>query len=250
MSSGNTSMVSAAADDDLPSIPTTGVAWHPSFRLIPSRFPTVGLFDRVADARDLDAIYAIEALTNDRIRDEAGTLALVPPDERIAGPGSTPIMAAFTHLNPEGSRFSDGTFGVYYCSRSLDTALAEVRFHQEQFLRATRQEPIRLELRLYRANLDASLGDVRRMPRYHSPDDYSEGRRLGAKLRAAGSDGVLYRSVRHEGGLCAAVFRPKVLSHCRQSTHYAFRYDGTRIDAIEAISRVWTAEPLQPPLVK
>src|SRR3954469_18752967 len=107
------------------------VRWTPCFRIIPSRFPPISLFDRVARPEDLDAVYAIEALTNDRVRQEVGDLALVPPDERISGPGSTPIMAAFTHLNPEGSRFSDGTFGVWYCAHELETALAEVRYHQE-----------------------------------------------------------------------------------------------------------------------
>ena len=143
---------------------TLHTLWRPAHRLIPSRFPPVGLFDRVADAADLEAVFAIEALTNDRLREEAGSLALVPLEDRIAGPGTTPIMAAFTHLNPEGSRFSDGSFGVYYCAETLETALAEVRHHREAFLRRTQEGPIRLQLRLYLADLDARLVDVRRRP--------------------------------------------------------------------------------------
>jgi hypothetical protein len=217
--------------------------WRPSHRLIPSRFPPVGLFDRVADPKDLEAVYALESLTNDRVRDEAGDLRLVPAEDRIAGPGTTPIMAAFTHLNPEGSRFSDGSFGVYYCAKTLDTALAEVRYHQERFLRRTCEGPIRLEMRLYLSDLDARLVDVRKHAQFHDADDYRPGQQLGRSLREAGRDGVLYRSVRHEGGLCAAVFRPKVLGACRQSTHYAFHFDGTRIVAIDELSRAWTARP-------
>ena len=215
--------------------------WRPSHRLIPSRFPPVGLFDRVADIKDLEAVYALESLTNDRVREEAGDLRLVPAKDRIAGPGTTPIMAAFTHLNLEGSRFSDGSFGVYYCAQTLDTALAEVRHHQERFLRRTREGPIQLELRLYLSDLDAKLTDVRKLPEFHRPDDYAPGQQLGRALREAGADGVLYRSVRHEGGLCAAVLRPRVLAACRQSGHYAFHFDGTRITAIDELSRAWTA---------
>ncbi len=216
--------------------------WRPTHRLVPSRFPPVGLFDRVANPADLDAVFAVEAMTNDRLRDEAGNLALVPKEERIAGPGTTPIMAAFTHLNPEGSRFSDGTFGVYYCAQELETALAEVRHHREVFLRRTSERPIRLQLRLYLADLDARLVDVRRRAEMHDPDDYRESRQLGREARAGGKDGVVYRSVRHAGGLCAAVFRPAVLHRCRQSRHYAFHYDGRRIVAIDELSTVWTAE--------
>lgn len=218
---------------------TLHTVWRPSHRLIPSRFPPVSLFDRVADPHDLDAVYALESLTNDRVRDETGDLRLVPEKDRVVGPGTTPIMAAFTHLNPEGSRFSDGTYGIYYCARTLDTALAEVRHHQERFLRRTGEGPIRLELRLYLSDLDAKLVDVRKLPEYQRPDDYAPGQRLARGLRDAGKDGVLYRSVRHEGGLCAAVFRPRALGACRQSAHYAFHFDGNSIVAIDELSNVW-----------
>src|SRR5205823_14207484 len=83
--------------------------WRPSHRTVPSRFPPVGLFVRVAAPEDLEAVFALEAMTNDRLREEAGELPLVAKEDRISGPGTTPIMAAFTHLNPEGSRFSDGS---------------------------------------------------------------------------------------------------------------------------------------------
>ena len=92
---------------DLP--PVRRIRWSQAFRIVPSRFPPVGVYDRIADPMDLDAVFAIEALTNPRLREEAGALKLVPKERRISGPGSTPVMAAFTHLNPEGSRFSDGS---------------------------------------------------------------------------------------------------------------------------------------------
>jgi hypothetical protein len=237
--SANISMPSAAAGPEAPPR-TRRTAWKPAHRLIPSRFPPVGLFDRVADPKDLEALYALEALTNDRVRDETGNLQLVAAEERIAGPGTTPIMAAFTHLNPLGSRFSDGSYGVYYCAQTLDTALAEVRHHQQRFLRATNEGPLRLEMRLYLTDLDAKLADVRKIAAAHHPDDYAPSRRIGRDMRAAGRDGILYRSVRHEGGLCAAVFRPKVLGACRQAGHYAFHFDGSAIVAIDALSSVWT----------
>ena len=46
-------------------------------------------------------------------------------------------MAAFTHLNPDGSRFSDGRYGVFYAARSLDTAVAETMHHRANFMAAT-----------------------------------------------------------------------------------------------------------------
>jgi hypothetical protein len=55
-------------------------------RLIPSRYPTVGLYDAIADPADLDVVFAIEALANPRIREEIGELSLVPKEERLTGP--------------------------------------------------------------------------------------------------------------------------------------------------------------------
>ena len=54
------------------------IDWPEAWRLVPSRFPPQGVFDRIADPADLEALFAIEALTNDRLREELGQLALVP----------------------------------------------------------------------------------------------------------------------------------------------------------------------------
>src|SRR5690606_5446472 len=105
--------------------------------------------DRVADAQDFEALYALEALTNERLRDEVGEIALVAPGERVFGPGSGPIMASFTHLNPNGSRFSDGSWGVFYAAATRQTAIEETRYHHANFMRATRQAPCHLSMRMY-----------------------------------------------------------------------------------------------------
>jgi len=83
---------------------------------------------------------------------------------------------------------------------------------------------------------------VRKHAEYQRPNDYTPGQRLGRDLRVAGKEGVLYRSVPHEGGPCAAVFRPRVLGACRQAAHYAFHFDGTGVVAIDELSTVWTVE--------
>jgi hypothetical protein len=214
-------------------IAVRAVAWKPSYRLIASRYPTVGLYDAIADPADLEVVFAIEALTNPRLRNELGELQLVPPDERISGAGSTPIMAAFTHLNPEGSRFSDGSYGVYYAAQDLDTAVAEVSHHRALFMARTQEPPIDIDLRLIVAPLDARLHDLRGLrrgaPQLYAPADYSAGRALGRQLREARSWGVLYHSVRHRGGLCAGLFRPRALKPAKESLHIALHWDGQRI---------------------
>lgn len=220
-------------------VPVRRVSWRPSYRLIPSRYPTVGLYDAIADPADLDVVFAIEALANPRIRDELGELTLVPKEERLSGPGATPVMAAFTHLNPEGSRFSDGTYGVYYAAHSLETAIAEVSHHRGVFLRRTHEPAIDVDMRLITASVEAELhdlldgeGDAANATRYAAvldPDDYGPSQSLGRRLRAAQSWGIRYPSVRHAGGECVGIFRPRALRHAKAAAHLALHWDGTRI---------------------
>jgi hypothetical protein len=214
-------------------IPVQAVEWKPSYRLIASRYPTVGLYDTIADPADLEVVFAIEALTNPRMRNELGQLRLVPPEERVSGAGSTPIMAAFTHLNPEGSRFSDGSWGVYYAAHDLDTAVAEVSHHRALFLSRTAEAAIDIDLRLITAPLDAPLHDLRKLrgeaAAVYDPVNYSAGQALGRRLRETGSWGVLYHSVRRRGGLCAGLFRPRALQSAKEAAHIALHWDGARI---------------------
>jgi len=217
-------------------IPVNLVAWLPCWRIIPSRFPPIELFERVVDPADLEAIYELESLTNDRLREEVGELQLVPSQDRIAGRGTSYIMAAFTYLNPAGSRFSDGTYGIFYAAYTLDGAIAETRYHREQFLRATSEPPMELDMRVLLADLHQQLHDIRgrqqELPDVYAPDDYSAAQALGKRLRAQNSWGIAYDSVRHPGGECAAVFRPPALSNCRQERHLCYVWDGTRISTI------------------
>ena len=113
------------------------VHWAQACRIVPTRYPSVFLYDRVADADDFDALYALEAISNERARDELGQIERVPRDQRLFGPGSGPIMAAFTHINLAGSRFSPGAYGVFYAARDRATAMAETRYHHARFLAST-----------------------------------------------------------------------------------------------------------------
>ncbi len=210
----------------------TAVVWRPSYRIIASRYPFVGVYDRIADATLLEDAIALEALTNDRILDEVGTLNLVRPEDRVAGPGTTPIMAAFTHTRP--SRFSDGAFGVYYAALRRETAIAEMRHHQTLFLRETAQESIDLDMRLYAADVTANCEDLRTAdaadPRY-SRTSYADSQAFARDVRTGGADGIVYRSVRDDSGTgeCAAVFRPRCISNCATAAYLGFRWDGHRI---------------------
>jgi hypothetical protein len=217
-------------------LPVARIEWKPCWRIIPSRFPPIQLFERVTDPDDLEAIFELESITNPRLRDEVGDIRLVPPDERISGPGTSIIMAAFTHLNPDGSRFSDGSYGVFYAANGLDTAIAETKHHREKFMRATSQAHMELDMRVYVIDLDGDLHELRgrksAYPLVYHNDNYVAGQHLAKTLRTNGSNGIAYDSVRHDGGECVAVFRPRLLSNARQERHLCYVWDGRQIASV------------------
>ena len=225
--------MSAPVRPTTPSIPVNPLAWTRCHRLVASRFPTVGLYDEVESAEDLDAVLAIAALTDPQARQELGQLSLMPPEARVTGPGATMIMTAFTRLNPLGSRFSDGRWGVYYAGESLDTAVAEVGHHRAAFLARTAEPAIDIDLRWIQADVVEELHDLRGrrsdLPEVYDPTFYGASQALATMLRGQGSAGVVYESVRRPAGQCVGVFRPKALSNARAGGHIALHWDGMAI---------------------
>lgn len=216
------------------------VAWLKAYRLIPSRFPPINLFEDIADPHDWQAIMSGESKTNPRLSESIGNLDLVPPNRRIGGQGAGYLMAPFVHASTDRpTRFSDGSFGIYYCGDRIEVALAETIYHHENFLRSTAEASGTVsQFRELVGGLDATLHDIRDDPRFAatmSPHQYDGARALGAALRAAGADGIVYRSVRYPDGLAAALFWPDVPARPIQGAHYAYHWNGDRIDHVTRI---------------
>ncbi|HEY5348126.1 MAG TPA: RES family NAD+ phosphorylase [Candidatus Lustribacter sp.] len=210
--------------------------WVRSYRAVASKYPTVSVYDRIADAANFAALLEIEALTNPRVREEAGAYRKVRPEDVVTGPGTTPIMASFAYSGP--SRFCDGTYGVYYAGCEEATAVAESRYHTEAFLRATHQPSIDVDKRLYTATIEGAFDDVRgrsmRSKLYAAaPDDYGFAQRYAHRLYDRNRvDGIVYNSVRNPGGQCVAAFRPRIVSNARIRKYIQFRWDGRRITGV------------------
>lgn len=208
------------------------VDWR-AFRIVPSRFPPVGVWDRIASPGDFDALAEIEGLTNPRVREELGALATVPRDRWVSGPGTTPIMAAFAHLNPEGSRFSDGTFGVFYAASEIETAIRETVYHRERFLGRTREKPQRVQMRCYVTSIKRRLQDIRGgYPALQDPASYAASQPFASELRSRHADGIVHDSVRRAGGQCVAVFWPDCVGPCTQGKHFDYHWDGSAISQV------------------
>ena len=104
-------------------------------RLIASRWPTIGVFDTVASADDLEAALLLETLTNDRANETLARLGQLDRSEWVTGqPGATIVMAAYCHPAPGGGRFNSETLGAWYCAAEIETAIAETVYHHTRRL--------------------------------------------------------------------------------------------------------------------
>jgi len=211
----------------------TKIIWPETWRIIASRFPPIQLFERVSDNPDAwETLAALEQATNPRFRDEVGEISLVPAGRRVAGTGATWVMAPFTHVNPKGSRFSNGTFGVYYTARDLITAIRETAYHFEKFALDSNDPPRREVMRVLLGKVANTFDDLDSVP--HSkelldPNSYAASQPFGVERRKVGSNGISYPSVRHAGGRCIAAFWPNVVSIPIQERHLQYDWDGKRV---------------------
>ncbi|XWN34470.1 MAG: RES family NAD+ phosphorylase [Devosia sp.] len=210
--------------------------WTGARRIIRSRFPPIDIFEDIADPADWPLLINAEMKTNPRLMESIGNLDLVPPERRVSGPGASLLMAPFTHVSTDRpSRFSGGTYGILYAGKTFDTALMETVYHHGRFMAATGEAPgWTSQFREVVLDIDASLHDVRGdTPGFETlrdKEDYTAPQEVGRALRQAGSDGIAFLSVRHEGGECVGLFWPDIAGNVRQGRHLDYHWDGERVD--------------------
>ncbi len=220
------------------------ITWARTFRIIRSLYPPIDLFEDIADPKDWEALASVEAKTNPRVRGEIGDLGKVPVHRRVSGPGASYAMSPFVHCSPlRPSRFSDGSYGIYYAGNSQDVALAETIYHHARFMASTREDAgWTSQFRLLVGSVDADLTDVNDVPGVLHASDYRLSQKTGAEIRASGSDGLVWNSVRCPGGECLGAFWPDVVSIPLQSSHFSYHWNGDRVDFVK---RLDTGEVLE-----
>jgi RES domain-containing protein len=211
-------------------------------RLIPSRF--VDKEDSVLaplaeNAAHLADIFEIDNATNERLMAEHGRSAGIGVDELVFGvPNFRMINAAFTYARPEGSRFNDAERGAWYCGFDIETALDEIIFHKTvEYAEIDRfDDSVRYQNLL--ADFNSAFHDLRGLKRYAkclAPDSYVASQRLAAQLLEEGSLGVIYPSVRHEGGTNLACFRPALVGNVRRGDAYQLTWSGSIQPAVKTL---------------
>jgi hypothetical protein len=201
-------------------------ALQPSYRLIPSRFPPIGLFDSVTTAADLDAVMDLAGWTNDRL--VADRIGRLPQSEWVYGRSNASIvMAAFLHVAPGGMRFNGPELGAWYAAADLRTAAAEVGHHLRREAVARSVPGMVRTYRCYSARLTGRYLDIcgkqAELADVYASDSYAASQAFGERLRASGEPGILYDSVRYRGGVNAVAYRPSMVLDVVQADHFEIR---------------------------
>ncbi|HEX8058013.1 MAG TPA: RES family NAD+ phosphorylase [Novosphingobium sp.] len=216
-------------------IPVTRIEWRGAVRIIRSTFPPIDLFEDIADPADWALLISAEQKTNPRIMATIGNIDLVPVERRVGGPGASYLMAPFTHVSTDRpSRFTDGSYGVLYAAAAFETALFETIHHHARFMARTAERPgWTSQFREIVLSVSADLHDLRgRDDPALDPASYTASQQVGRSLRAAGSEGLIYPSVRHPGGECVGLFHPDSASDPVQGRHLDYHWDGQRVDIV------------------
>jgi hypothetical protein len=210
------------------------VQWPKTYRIIRSIYPPINLFEDIADPRDWELLVAVEEKTNPRIRFEVGDLGKVPAHRRVAGAGASFVMAPFVHCSTaRPGRFTDGSYGIYYAGEGEDVALAETIHHHQKFMQSTAQSPgWTSDFRVLVGSIDQVLDDVNAVPNARHPNDYTASQIEGRGLRAAGSNGIVWNSVRMTDQRCIGVFWPDLIPIPIQGRHYCYHWNGARVDFV------------------
>lgn len=205
---------------------------RPAYRLVPSRFPPIGLFDSVATAADAAAVMELAGWTNDRLVEER--VKRLPQDQWVFGrPNASVVMAAFLHVAPGGMRFNGSDLGAWYAASEIATSVAEVAHHLRREAVARGVDAMRRTYRSYASTLLGDYTDVRARHARHADlyatDRYDAAQRFGEAIRAAGGAGILYKSLRRKEGENVAAYRPANVTDVVQAEHFEI--------AVQAASR-------------
>lgn len=211
-------------------------------RLIPSRF--VDKEDSVLSAlaesdSELHELFELDNATNGRLQAEHGGARGIGIEELVYYvPNYRSINAAFTYARPEGSRFNGGDRGAWYCAFEHETALAEVIFHKTVEYAEIDRFDDSVSYQAMLSDFSAQFHDISGLPEYEAcldPGSYRASQRLARDLLAEGATGIIYPSVRREGGTNLACFRPALVGNVRKGAAYRLTWQGSPTPQVEQI---------------
>ena len=210
-----------------------------TYRLIPSRFPPVNVYEGLIANDRMDELVAAENLTNPRLisqeRISLSALGDAKADPRLQNWN----LAPFAYGNPDGSLFFGEDRPCMEVATDRQTALAVSVAKRETFLRSTQEAPIGLDMRMLCHPISGYFWDIRNLSMPASKLDQTTRREIGAKIPKS-AQGLLYRAAERPAGTCVAILTGDVLERSTQTTHFRYIWDGFRMSLLYAFDQTGT----------
>lgn len=148
------------------------------------------------------------------------------------------------------SRWSDGSFRVWYGAQAVATAVHEALHHAARIFvsryGAKALDDWEEERTLVSAQCTALLVDVTGLSSRYGwlvEEDHSRCQELGRFIRECHQPGVLYDSARHTGGVCAAIFHRDALGSPKMAESVTFTLSGGTHIATDASGNEVASRP-------
>lgn len=215
-------------------------------RLIPTAYADQSVLESLSLPADvISSLTELDAATNERkIAERAGNAAIGPGELLYGVPEEHIVNAAFSHPGPHGGRFNDARRGAWYAGVDLETSLREVGYHKRMFLKDARiAARLSFDYQDFLADFSGEFHFLDQGERERClqpgplPQCYAASQALALSFLYAGASGIVYPSVRHEGGMCVACFRPALVFHPRRGKGYCISVAAgdERIETVEAV---------------
>lgn len=137
----------------------------------------------------------------------------------------------FPFQNWSKTRYSDGSFGVWYGAASLETSIYETVYHWRQFLDDAgwaSLDGVAIERKIYRVRCEAALLDLRQkagqFPGLVDKNSYHYTQQIGIRIHHEGQPGLITRSARCNGEIFA-IFNSQVLVAPRAFCFLTYRME-------------------------
>lgn len=224
-------------EDDDPSLVSIDSDWY---RLIPSRFPPVSIYERVVANDRLAELVEVENLTNPRVRMAKmmanGVQAVDPDSPRLQNWN----LAPFTYPQPDGTRYFRPIYSCLQLGDDLQTALAVSVTKREWFLEQTREPAQGLDMRVLKTPVKGRFLDLRHLPLGLPADERWQ---IGDRAIGADYDGILFRPPERPTASSIGVLKESVLGRSQQTKHFRFQWNGRRISSLYAFDDARMIEP-------
>ena len=237
ISIGSDNSLILSEEDDDSSLIDLEAHW---FRLIPSRFPPVSIYERIIANDRVAELVETENITNPRLRRANFLTKGIDPIDPESPILQNWNLASFTYPQPDGTRFFRPVCSCLELSDDLQTALAVSVKRREWFLQQTEEPPQGIDMRVLKTPIKGRFLDLR-----YLPVSLVESVRwqIGDYVTEKEYDGIIFAPEERPSAACIGVLKEHALGRSQQTKHFRFHWNGQRISSLYAFDNAQEIEP-------